>query len=98
MGGQQGLERARTHPTHTVSQDRGTPWAARLWALGHSGESSHLVRELHGSGLRARAPAARAMRGRALFLRGEPGRQPNPRDGPDDKAHAAAYLPLVGGR
>jgi GAF domain-containing protein len=64
---------------------------------GHSGESSRLVRELHGSGLQARTPAARAVRGRALFLRGEPGRPPHLRDGPDDKAHAA-YLPLVGSR
>ncbi|KOV76138.1 MULTISPECIES: ATP-binding SpoIIE family protein phosphatase [unclassified Streptomyces] len=84
----------------------------RLWVLGHSGDSGDLVSELHGSALLADTPAARAMRGRALFVHGssrppstgrdldaEPGDPSSgvPRDGGDGR-HAAAYLPLVGSR
>ncbi|MGW5497820.1 SpoIIE family protein phosphatase [Streptomyces olivaceoviridis] len=83
----------------------------RLWVLGHSGDSSDLVSELHGGALHTGTPAARAMRGRALFVPGSPrppstGRLPDaapgapssgvPRDGAGDGPHAAAYLPLVG--
>ncbi|MFG2356942.1 SpoIIE family protein phosphatase [Streptomyces sp. NPDC048521] len=83
----------------------------RLWVLGHSGDSSDLVSELHGGALHADTPAARAMRGRALFIPGscgppstgrvrdaEPGAPSSgvPRYGSGE--HAAAYLPLVGSR
>ncbi|MFJ3672491.1 SpoIIE family protein phosphatase [Streptomyces sp. NPDC090106] len=59
----------------------------RLWVLGHSGDSSLLVRELHGAALHTDTFAVRALRGRALFDSGGPG--------PGD---AAAHLPLVGSR
>lgn len=62
----------------------------RFWVLGHSGDSSDLVRGLHGSGLHARTHAARAMRGRGVFARGGPGHA--------DDSYAAAWLPLVGSR
>ncbi|WP_240528573.1 SpoIIE family protein phosphatase [Streptomyces humi] len=44
----------------------------RLWVLGHSGDSAALVRELHGTALHSGAPAARALRERALFDSGAP--------------------------
>ncbi|MEU6290948.1 ATP-binding SpoIIE family protein phosphatase [Streptomyces sp. NPDC046988] len=62
----------------------------RLWVLGHGGDSASLVRDLHGAAQHGAAPAARAARGRGLFLTG---------DGPDDDGtDAAAFLPLVGSR
>ncbi|MGW7571927.1 SpoIIE family protein phosphatase [Streptomyces tendae] len=66
----------------------------RFWVLGHSGDSSDLVRELHGSGLYAPTLAGRAMRGRALFTPGGPGGT----GAGDDTQHATAWLPLVGSR
>ncbi|MFF5499855.1 SpoIIE family protein phosphatase [Streptomyces aquilus] len=66
----------------------------RMWVLGHSGDSSVLVRELHGTALHTGTLAARALRGRALFDPGGPG----PRDRHHDGTCAAAYLPLVGSR
>ncbi|MEW2513005.1 SpoIIE family protein phosphatase [Streptomyces sp. NPDC046870] len=83
----------------------------RLWVLGHSGDSADLVAELHGGALHAGTPAARAMRGRALFVPGSAGAPATgrvPDAGPGDPSsgvpgggdgrHAAAYLPLVGSR
>ncbi|MFC9624467.1 SpoIIE family protein phosphatase [Streptomyces sp. NPDC056930] len=70
----------------------------RLWVLGHSGDSAHLVRELHASALHGEAPAVRAVRGRALFVPGASGSSAGRRDGADDRSHATAYLPLVGSR
>ncbi|WP_225847489.1 SpoIIE family protein phosphatase [Streptomyces sp. HPF1205] len=52
--------------------------AGRLWVLGHSGDSAGLVGELHGSALHTRTPAARALRGRALFATAGPGPGPGP--------------------
>ncbi|MCX4912031.1 SpoIIE family protein phosphatase [Streptomyces sp. NBC_00687] len=65
----------------------------RLWILGHSGESSGLVRATHGIGLDAPAPAARASRGRALFF---PGGEPSHPDEYGTGPLAEAYLPLAG--
>lgn len=85
----------------------------RLWVLGHSGDSADLVSELHGCALHADTPAARALRGRALFAPGSsgapstgrvPGAGPGdpsggvPRHDGGDGRHATAYLPLVGSR
>ncbi|MEV7077885.1 SpoIIE family protein phosphatase [Streptomyces sp. NPDC093516] len=61
----------------------------RLWVLGHSGDSSFQARELHGAAQHGDIPAARAARGRALFLSG---------DGVGDRTGAAVHLPLVGSR
>ncbi|MFJ4844626.1 MULTISPECIES: SpoIIE family protein phosphatase [unclassified Streptomyces] len=66
----------------------------RLWVRGHSGDSSHLVRAMHGSGIHSGTPAARALQGRALFLPDTS--DAHPHDG--GQARAAAYLPLVGSR
>ncbi|MEU6343237.1 ATP-binding SpoIIE family protein phosphatase [Streptomyces sp. NPDC046977] len=66
----------------------------RLWVRGHSGDSAHLVRALHGSGTHSHTPAVRALRGRALFFSGM-----SDADAHDDgQGRAAAYLPLVGSR
>ncbi|MGW2034660.1 ATP-binding SpoIIE family protein phosphatase [Streptomyces sp. NPDC001811] len=83
----------------------------RLWVLGHSGDSADLVGELHGGALHAGTPAARAMRGRALFVPGSagapaagrvpdagPGHRSSGVPGDGDGRHAASYLPLVGSR
>ncbi|MFE9611378.1 SpoIIE family protein phosphatase [Streptomyces sp. NPDC006012] len=72
----------------------------RLWVVGHSGRSSCLVREVHGTPLHARTPAARAAQshaGRALYF-------PAPPDGGfaggagEDRGHSLACLPLIGSR
>ncbi|MFJ5035996.1 SpoIIE family protein phosphatase [Streptomyces sp. NPDC088560] len=63
----------------------------RLWVLGHSGDSSSLVRELHGAALHTDRPAARALGGRALFVPGPT----DVRDGSGDQEHAMAYVPLA---
>ncbi|WP_326815457.1 SpoIIE family protein phosphatase [Streptomyces sp. NBC_01763] len=69
----------------------------RLWVLGHSGDSSGMVRNLHGARLDARTPAAEAVRGRPLFFSG--GRLPaTDSDCSEDESEAEAYLPLVGSR
>ncbi|MFI5998733.1 SpoIIE family protein phosphatase [Streptomyces sp. NPDC051362] len=64
----------------------------RLWVLGHSGDSSTIVRSLHGARMDDRTPATEAFQGRSLFVpadtdvHGEPIAQTDVR----------AYLPLVG--
>ncbi|WP_051777578.1 SpoIIE family protein phosphatase [Streptomyces violaceorubidus] len=63
----------------------------RLWVLGHGGDSASLVRDLHGAAQHGDAPAARAARGRGLFLTGDGSGDGGGRD-------AAAFLPLVGSR
>ncbi|MFD7405994.1 SpoIIE family protein phosphatase [Streptomyces sp. NPDC059866] len=66
----------------------------RLWVLGHSGDSSDLVRGLHGAGLDERIPAAEAFRGRPLFICDDELSGPgllNP-----DRPRTEAYLPLTG--
>ena len=69
----------------------------RLWVLGHSGDSSGMVRNLHGARLDARTPAAEAVRGRPLFFSG--GRMSaTDSDCSEDEPEAEAYLPLVGSR
>ncbi len=64
----------------------------RLWVLGHSGDSASQVRALHGAPQHGDAPAARAARGRGLFLSGG-----GDGDG-GGRTDAAAHLPLVGSR
>ncbi|MGC5008527.1 hypothetical protein [Streptomyces sp. NBC_00353] len=66
----------------------------RLWVLGHSGESSRLVRNLHGAGLDAQTLAAKAYRGRPLFI--SDGR-PSFSDWDSTGSQAEARLPLTGG-
>jgi GAF domain-containing protein/anti-sigma regulatory factor (Ser/Thr protein kinase) len=69
----------------------------RLWVVGHSGDSSRLVPELHGRGLHTRTPAVRAVQRRALLLAPEAGSvEPHP-DGPGT-GPVTANLPLVGSR
>lgn len=70
----------------------------RFWVLGHSGDSSGLVRDLHGSGLHARTHAARAMQGHALFAPGGPVPPAGGLGHADVPSHAAAWLPLIGSR
>lgn len=70
----------------------------RLWVIGHSGDSAHLVRELHGRGLHVRTPDVQAARGRALFLSGDTGGREARTGDRHDRTDAAAYLPLVGSR
>lgn len=70
----------------------------RLWVVGHSGDSSDLARNLHGSGLHSREPAAQAVRRRALVVSGDCGALAVERRHPDDGSPSAAYLPLVGNR
>ncbi|GGT03303.1 SpoIIE family protein phosphatase [Streptomyces chromofuscus] len=66
----------------------------RLWVLGHSGDSSRMVRALHGVGVDERTPAAEAFHGRPLFITGD--------HSPDADLLAAgptrteAHLPLIG--
>jgi GAF domain-containing protein/anti-sigma regulatory factor (Ser/Thr protein kinase) len=69
----------------------------RLWVLGHSGDSSGMVRNLHGAGLDAQTPAARAVRGRPLFISASRPLTADP-DYLDSESRAEAYLPLSGGR
>ncbi|MFL4910038.1 SpoIIE family protein phosphatase [Streptomyces sp. MMS24-I2-30] len=67
----------------------------RLWVVGHSGRSSRLVHEVHGTPLHARTPAARAAQsraGRALFFPASPDGESGPGTGrgtPKDRGHAA---------
>ncbi|MGW5652632.1 SpoIIE family protein phosphatase [Streptomyces humi] len=73
----------------------------RLWVLGHSGDSAALVRELHGTALHSGAPAARALRERALFDSGAPAPfgsgAPAPFGGaPDPSGPGASVLPEPG--
>ena len=69
----------------------------RLWVLGHCGDSSGVVRNVHGIRLDARTPAAEAVRGRPLFI--SEGRLPAAdSDNFDDESQAEAYLPLSGSR
>ncbi|MFD9127024.1 SpoIIE family protein phosphatase, partial [Kitasatospora sp. NPDC059571] len=81
----------------------------RLWVVGHYGASSVLVRELHGSRLHTRTPAALAVTGHLVVVRPEPTASTTPtgedtaRAGPraaaDDLEHGTeAYLPLSGDR
>jgi anti-sigma regulatory factor (Ser/Thr protein kinase) len=66
----------------------------RLWVLGHSGASSRMVRNIHGTRLDARTPATEAIRGRPLFI---PERAPTA-DGTGHTSHAEAYVPLTGSK
>jgi anti-sigma regulatory factor (Ser/Thr protein kinase)/GAF domain-containing protein len=69
----------------------------RLWVLGQCGDSSGVVRNVHGARLDARTPAAEAVRGRPLFI--SEGRLPTAdSDFSDDEPQAEAYLPLSGSR
>ncbi|WP_234389016.1 MULTISPECIES: SpoIIE family protein phosphatase [Streptomyces] len=66
----------------------------RLWVLGHSGDSSTMVRGLHGVSVDERTPAAQALGGRPLFVHDvEP---PGPGlPVPDEQPRTVAYLPLT---
>ncbi|SOF02367.1 Serine phosphatase RsbU, regulator of sigma subunit [Streptomyces sp. OV198] len=66
----------------------------RLWVLGHSGDSSRMVRDLHGTGLDARTPAAEAFEGRPLCVHEKRAADNDPLA--DDEARTELFLPLVG--
>jgi GAF domain-containing protein/anti-sigma regulatory factor (Ser/Thr protein kinase) len=66
----------------------------RLWVLGHSGDSSRMVRDLHGTGLDARTPAAEAFEGRPLFVHENRAADADPLAA--DEARTELCLPLVG--
>ncbi|MET8144565.1 SpoIIE family protein phosphatase [Sphaerisporangium sp. NPDC005288] len=83
-------------PFHARAMVLASVGDGRLWVIGHSGDSSDLVHELHGSGLHAHTPAAQAVAGRALFVSGDPDRPAA--EGLDHEMYAAAYLPLIGSR
>ncbi|MFF3565837.1 SpoIIE family protein phosphatase [Streptomyces sp. NPDC002574] len=70
----------------------------RLWVVGHSGVSTDLARNLHGSGLHTREPAAEAVRRRTLVVSGRCAPLAVGPLPPDDGAPSGAYLPLVGNR
>ncbi|MFB7500167.1 SpoIIE family protein phosphatase [Streptomyces sp. NPDC056161] len=65
----------------------------RLWVLGQCGASSGVVRNVHGTRLDARIPAAEAVRGRPLFISEHRPSGDDP-DSFDDESQAEAYLPL----
>ncbi|MGD1221659.1 SpoIIE family protein phosphatase [Streptomyces krungchingensis] len=67
----------------------------RLWVRGHSGASRAMARSLHGTGLDTPTLAARAFRGRPLFL--SQGRPSDAGSEPFDGS-AEAYLPLTGSK
>ncbi|MEU1200023.1 SpoIIE family protein phosphatase [Streptomyces sp. NPDC005813] len=67
----------------------------RLWVLGHTGASRAMARSLHGTGLDTPSLAARAFRGRPLFIsQGRPSDAGS--DAFDGPVAAEAYLPLAG--
>ncbi|MFJ2399487.1 SpoIIE family protein phosphatase [Streptomyces sp. NPDC087843] len=66
----------------------------RLWVLGHSGDSSGIVRNLHGAGVDAHIPAAEALNGRPLFISKNPTANSDPLTA--SRIRSEAYLPLNG--
>ncbi|WP_406434380.1 SpoIIE family protein phosphatase [Streptomyces sp. NBC_01589] len=66
----------------------------RLWVLGHSGRSSGMVRNVHGTPLIAPTPAAQAAQGRPLFISAGHPSAAHP-DWYEDSPRAEAFLPLI---
>lgn len=66
----------------------------RLWVVGHTGDSSGLVRGLHGARMDGRTPAAEAFRGRPLVVVEDEPSYADPFT--EDEARTGVYLPLSG--